>query len=30
MGSLILAVVVVLCSAYLLWQFWDGTWADDR
>jgi hypothetical protein len=29
MDSLIIAIAVVLCSAYLLWQFWDADLADD-
>ena len=30
MGSLVVSIAVVLCSAYLLWQLWGGDLADDR
>ena len=30
MGSVIIAVAVVLCAAYLLWQIWEADLADDR
>jgi len=30
MGSVIIAVAVVLCAAYLLWQIWEADLVDDR
>jgi hypothetical protein len=30
MGALILAIAVVLCAAYLLWQIWERDLVDDR
>jgi len=30
MGGLVIAIAVVLCAAYLLWQFWAADLADDR
>jgi hypothetical protein len=30
MGSLFIAIAVVICTAYLLWQFWDRALLDDR
>jgi hypothetical protein len=30
MGIVIVAVAVVLCSAYLLWQIWEADMARDR
>jgi hypothetical protein len=30
MGSLIVAVAVVICAAYLLWQIWEADLVDDR
>ena len=30
MGSVIIAVAVVLCAAYLLWQVWAADLLDDR
>jgi len=29
MGTLILAVAVLLCAAYLLWQVWEADLIDD-
>ena len=28
MGSLIIAIAVVLCAAYLLWQIWEADLVD--
>jgi hypothetical protein len=30
MGSLVFAICVVVCAAYLLWQFWEADLVDDR
>ncbi len=30
MGALIIAVAVVLCSAFLLWQFWEAELLEDK
>lgn len=30
MGALIIAIAVVLCAAYLLWQVWSFDLVDDR
>jgi hypothetical protein len=30
MGSLVIAVSVLICAAYLLWQFWEADLVDDR
>jgi hypothetical protein len=30
MGPLIIAIAVVLCVAYLLWQVWERDLVDDR
>lgn len=30
MGMLIVAVAVVLCAAYLLWQIWEADLLDER
>ena len=30
MGSLVIAVAVVLCVAYLLWQIYESDLVDDR
>ena len=30
MGALVIAIAVVLCSAYLLWQIWEADLVDDR
>jgi hypothetical protein len=30
MGTLFIAVAVVLCTAYLLWQLWAADLVDDR
>jgi hypothetical protein len=30
MGSIVIAVAVLLCSAYLLWQVWEADLIDDR
>jgi len=29
-GTLVIAIAVVLCSAYLLWQIWEADLIDDR
>jgi hypothetical protein len=29
-GALVIAISVVLCSAYLLWQIWESDLLDDR
>ena len=29
-GALVIAIAVVLCSAYLLWQIWEADLVDDR
>jgi hypothetical protein len=30
LGALIIAVTVLVCSAYLLWQFYEADLVDDR
>jgi hypothetical protein len=30
MDSIVIAVAVVICTAYLLWQFWERDLLDDR
>jgi hypothetical protein len=30
LDSLIIAIAVVICTAYLLWQFWERDLLDDR
>jgi hypothetical protein len=30
MGTLVIAITVLVCSAYLLWQFWEADLIDDR
>jgi len=30
MGTLVIAIAVLVCSAYLLWQFWEADLIDDR
>lgn len=30
MGPIVIAVAVVLCAAYLLWQIWEADLVDDR
>jgi len=30
MGALVIAIAVVLCAAYLLWQLWEADLVDDR
>jgi hypothetical protein len=30
MGALVIAITVLICSAYLLWQFWEADLVDDR
>ncbi len=30
MGALVIAIAVVLCAAYLLWQIWEADLVDDR
>jgi hypothetical protein len=30
MGVVIIAVAVVVCSAYLLWQLWEADMVEDR
>ncbi len=29
MGTLLVAIAVVLCAAYLLWQIWEADFVDD-
>jgi hypothetical protein len=29
-GNLVIAIAVVICTAYLLWQFWERDLLDDR
>ena len=30
MGPVVIAIAVVLCAAYLLWQVWEADLIDDR
>lgn len=30
MDNIVIAVAVVICAAYLLWQFWERDLLDDR
>ena len=30
MDSIVIAVAVVICTAYLVWQFWERDLLDDR
>lgn len=30
MGPALIAVCVLICAAYLLWQFWEADMVDDR
>ena len=30
MGDLVIAIAVVLCAAYLLWQLWEADLARDQ
>ena len=30
MDSIVIAIAVVICTAYLLWQFWERDLLDDR
>lgn len=30
MGTLVIALSVVICAGYLLWQFWEADLVDDR
>ena len=30
MDTIVIAVAVVICAAYLLWQFWERDLLDDR
>jgi hypothetical protein len=30
MGALVIAIAVVICAAYLLWQLWEADLVDDR
>jgi hypothetical protein len=29
-GNIVIAIAVVICTAYLLWQFWERDLLDDR
>jgi hypothetical protein len=30
MGPVVIAIAVLVCAAYLLWQFWEADLVDDR
>ena len=30
MDSIVIAIAVVICTAYLVWQFWERDLLDDR